>query len=1552
MKVSTSGVAQYHIEFLDHFSQANTISFRASLLLSSLLVFGLWTHLPHDGLLAWLFAVWTAQTAHELYSRYYRKHRGNGMDECRRWLNGFRLGAAIVGACWSLPFFLFDPATDDVVMLLVFAMAGVTAYGGVARMNVLSLALIFEVAAVLPMCAWLFRQDSLTYHLMGTAALLYLAMLTPLLHKLNRIALRDSENTQRETQRIARVGSWDMDMVNGKLTCSDEFFRLWEIDKANFKADFAAFLETVHPQDRALVKRAYDEAVSNYGLFEVEHRLLLPNGRIKYILERGEPQYDAQGKPVRFIGTSLDITERKLSENELARRERELRNLADNIPSNVARWDTQGRYLYVNPCHESLLGRTLEELIGTFIPDSHEKVKAGIRQVVATGQAIHAVRQAAVVEGNEVLHDVSLVPEFDASGKVVSVLGLGRDMTDIYRMQEAVTNERATLRAFFGAMPDLAWMKDMDGRYLACNPMFEQFFGATEATILGKTDYDFVDAELAAFFREKDRAAALAGKPSVNEEWVTFASDGRRVQLETVKSPVFNADGKVIGIIGMGRDITERKRFEQALQERGDLLHAIMESSPEIIVFALDANYRYLSFNTKHRQVMQTIWGKEIAVGMSMLDVIGSHPDREIARRGCDRALAGESFADENAYGDEALSREYWQTFWSPIRASSGEVTGLTCFTLNISERRRAAESLQRSERLMRTVIDASPDWIFIKDLEHRYRLANQGYADAMHIPSENFIGKNDLDLGFPEALVKGDPAKGIRGFWADDRLVMDSNEMQVFSDDPAMIDGELHTFHTIKVPLRDDKGTPWGVLAVARDITERKQAETLLQERYERIVELNAYLEENARTLEEQAVALKASKEQLMQTEAWYRGILQSAPDGMVVVDTRGVIRLVNAQLCRMFGYADGELIGQVIEVLVPLGMRNAHATLRAGYIDSGPMIRPTVDVAGRRKDGSEFFIDVSLARLPDMEGAVGTICAAIRDITERKRMEQALVEREQEFRTLVEHSIDTVARYDRELRHRYVNPAFAALVEGGAAELLGRTPAECPGGATAAIYESKLAEVFAESTGTEFELNWPDRAGQEMCSLISLTPEFDAQGQVASVLAVGRDITELSAFRQRIHQMAFYDSLTSLPNRALFNDRLRQMIADAAWHGQQAGLMMIDMDRFKAVNDTLGHPAGDELLRETAERLNTCVRSYDTVARLGGDEFAILLPDIRFGDDLGRIASKILTVFERPFLLEGKEVFVSCSIGIALYPGDSNEADDLLKYADSAMYSAKRSGRNNFRFYSRDLTESAHENLELESDLRRAIERQELELFYQPKVSLENGVLSGSEALLRWKHPKRGMVPPDMFIGIAEDSGLIVEIGAWVLREACRTACRWNGEGKPLHKVAINLSARQFQRGYLAETVCRALQESGCRAEWIELEITESLLLDEDGETVKLLNRFGAMGISIAIDDFGTGYSALSYLTRFPIGTLKIDRSFISHVTTDKYRAELVKAILSIARCLGQQVVAEGVETEEQAEFLRAHGCQVAQGYLYGKPVPVAEFERLPPVFDPVTG
>ncbi len=440
-----------------------------------------------------------------------------------------------------------------------------------------------------------------------------------------------------------------------------------------------------------------------------------------------------------------------------------------------------------------------------------------------------------------------------------------------------------------------------------------------------------------------------------------------------------------------------------------------------------------------------------------------------------------------------------------------------------------------------------------------------------------------------------------------------------------------------------------------------------------------------------------------------------------------------------------------------------------------------------------------------------------------------------------------------------------------------------------------------------------------------------------------VAERTAELQASNRSVHHMAFYDALTELPNRALLTDRIRQTIADAAWHGHQFGLMLLDLDRFKDINETLGHGMGDELLRAVADRLLQIVRIYDTVARFGGDEFGILLPQVRESDDLALLARKIVESFEVPFNIFGKELFISTSIGIAIYPADSAEIDALFKYADSAMYHAKKMGRNNFQFYSHELTARSSEKMVLEAALRKARKNHELELYYQPQVDLATGRIVSSEALLRWQHPEHGLVAPDRFIPLAEETGLIVGIGEWVLQTACRTAALWNRERSVPLRIAVNLSMRQFIQNDLLSSVRGILDETQCQPAWIKLEITESLLLEDSQDILAMLNAFDDMGLAISIDDFGTGYSALSYLNRFPVSQIKIDRSFVRDIPADQDKSELVKAIISIAHALNLELVAEGVETTEQAAYLHRHGCPLAQGYLYGKPMPQIAFEAL---------
>ncbi len=556
--------------------------------------------------------------------------------------------------------------------------------------------------------------------------------------------------------------------------------------------------------------------------------------------------------------------------------------------------------------------------------------------------------------------------------------------------------------------------------------------------------------------------------------------------------------------------------------------------------------------------------------------------------------------------------------------------------------------------------------------------------------------------------------------------------------------------------------------------------------------------------------------------------------------------------------------------------------------------------------------------------------------EIAERKEMGKALRDSNRMMLSVLESINDGFFSLDDAMVLGYCNGAAERLLNRKKEDLLNRNLFEAFPEFRGTLFEKKFTEAIVTGKPLAFELNFEVEPYRNWYDV----RVFPRKGGITVHFQVttGRKLTE-----QRLEKLAHYDVLTHLPNRALFMDRLTQAVERAKRFGQLVAVMLIDLDRFKEINDTLGHRAGDRLLKEVGKRFENCVRKVDTVSRLGGDEFTIVLPDIKRADRAAMVARRLLRVFQEPFRLEGHEVFVTASMGVTVYPMDTDQVDHMLKNADTAMYHAKSKGKNDFSFFAPSMNTNALEKFMIESDLRRALTNEEFLLYYQPKVNSDTGRLMGVEALVRWEHPEKGMVGPNKFIPIAEDTGLIIALGEWVLRQAClQSVARVAAGFEPL-PVSVNVSTRQFHKKEFSQTVASVLGETGMDPGFLEIEITETVLIQEVEETIKILNTLKEMGVSLSVDDFGTGYSSLNYLKRFPLDVLKIDRSFVNDITTHPDDRAVVESIIALGHNLNLKVIAEGVETKEQFLLLKEKKCDGVQGYYFSKPVPEAELRAL---------
>jgi len=681
-------------------------------------------------------------------------------------------------------------------------------------------------------------------------------------------------------------------------------------------------------------------------------------------------------------------------------------------------------------------------------------------------------------------------------------------------------------------------------------------------------------------------------------------------------------------------------------------------------------------------------------------------------------------------------------------------------------------------------------------------------------------------------------------------------------------------------------------------------------------------------------------SKEELRR----FRMALDSSIDAVYLID-RLDMRFIDANetATKTLGYRRDELLTLGPQDLKPDAGELERINRRFDEVVLSDSKTGMFETVHQRKDGTRLPVEVYL-RAVESEGRQ-ILVAVVRDITSRLHAEAALRESEERFRVAFSQAAVGLAHVAPDGRWLMANQKLCEIVGYTQEELLRLKyqdlthPEDLP--ADVELGRRMLAREIHEKAR---EKRYRHKDGHFIWVNLTSSLVWDAAGKPKYYSTVVEDISRRKRVEWELLHLANHDALTSLPNRSLLQDRLSQAIAYANRTEGQVAVLLIDLDRFKNINDSLGHDAGDAIIMEIGRRLSVNVRDGDTVARLGGDEFVVVLADVERVETIATLAQQVLESLAQPMTIQGHEFFPAGSIGISLYPKDGQDAQALLKNADTAMYRAKDAGRNNFQFYAQDMNSRALDRLKLEGGLRRALSRQEFVLHYQPQMDLATGAIVGLEALIRWQPPGQETVYPGDFIPIAEETGLIVAIGEWVLRTACAQHVAWDEAATfPHTRIAVNLSARQFKQQDIVKMVSRVLHETGCHATCLELEITESIIMENPEMAAETLHKLSDMGVHLSIDDFGTGYSSLSYLKRFPINTLKIDRSFVRDITTDSDDAAIAKAVIALAHSMKLKVIAEGVETVEQLDFLRAQRCDQIQGYYLSRPLAAAEMETL---------
>ena len=1236
-----------------------------------------------------------------------------------------------------------------------------------------------------------------------------------------------------------------------------------------------------------------------------DYEIIRKDGTKRQIEVSASLKKDSAGKPIGFQGITRDITERKQIAENLRQSEERYKNIIENMQEGYFELDLNGVYTFVNEANCRLLGYTKEELIGMqarqHMPDENnfKKIDQCYREIYRTGIPVKTLEVFSVKkDGTQVIYDTSVTLIRDAKGNPVGFRGVSRDITVRKTMEERLRQSEERYRSIIEQMADGYFETDLNGKFTFVNDAECRITSYPREELIGNDSRLFADK---AYYKKMYRLFVdvyKTDKPITAYDVELTTKDGKRAIHEISVSLMKNKNGEIIGFRGISRDVTERKLAEEALRQSEEKYRTIIESINDAY-YETDLSGNLIFMNDilcKHRgYTREELTGKNSRMfqdDVNFKKTVEFYT--EIYKTGVPSILEMECVKKDGTKGIYELSL-------SLIRDKDGKKTGFRGISRDITKRKQMENLLKESEEKYRTILEEMNDGYFEVDLTGKYTFITETNARLLATTPEKLLGKDSS-----EYMVKEDIPL-VRG--AFNKIYKTGKPERNITYRALHKDGTIGIAELSGFPRKDEKGNIIGFRGIARDITERKQME-----------------------------------EALRQSEEKYRNILYSIQEGYFELDLAGNYTFVNDANCRLLGYSRDEIIGMNSRQHMPYedNYKKASQAYTKLFLTGKPI--ESMEIFSVKKDGTPVIYETSVTLIKDAQGKAIGFRGVSRDITERKQMEEQIRQSEERYRTIIEQMEDGYFETDLSGRFTFVNDAECRNTGYSCEEIIGKK-------SSLFVDEKTYKELFnlfsnIYQTGKpikSYDLALFKKDGTRTYNEISVNLIRNAQGESVGFRGIARDVTERKRQEEQIQYLATHDGLTGLPNRTLFGQLLNHAIQAAKRYNRKLAVFFIDLDRFKIINDTLGHEAGDQLLQEIAVRFRQTLRATDVVARLGGDEFVAMIEEINDAGQAITVAHKLLAEAMKPVSIMSQECRVTASIGICIYPKDGDDEQTLMKNADIAMYSAKEAGKNNFQLYSSDIKPQSVERLSIETQLRFALERNELALVYQAKLDFKTGTITGVEALLRWNNPKLGQVTPMQFIPVAEETSLIIPIGRWVLRTACMQNVAWQKEGLPPVCMAVNLSLRQLVDENLIEDIEKALKDSGMAPELLELEITESMVMHNPGRMISVLTQIKKLGVRLAIDDFGTGYSSLAQIKHFPVDTLKVDRSFIRNIPENTEDKAITEVIIAMGKTLSLTVVAEGVETEEQLEFLRQRSCDEIQGFYFSKPIPPDEFARL---------